>query len=55
MLISFVLGSICGALFMGFIIAIGNDEREIEAYNEGLKAGEKNGRCEMDQDNNRHL
>jgi len=51
-----ILCGFCGAILL-FYFAINQieDEAYMEGFKNGLEAGDKNGRCEVDQDYNGHF
>ena len=51
LIIGMILG-FCGAMILvSYVVGEIEDEAYLKGYNDGLKAGEENGRCEVDQNN----
>ncbi len=52
LIIGILIGFISAIFLVSCTVAISEYEVYMEGFNDGLKAGEENGRCKVDQDNN---
>lgn len=50
-----IFGFGCAMFFVSYAIGQIEDEAYMEGFKNGLEAGDENGRCKVDQDNNGHF